>query len=130
MVDNSTTEAVKQILADIDAAWNSGDAEAFAAQWAEEGTVVSPMGEVTESRADIQKDMTAQLAGPMKGTTHTLAAEKIYAIDQSMVIVDGEAIVAMPGNDPWPAKFSAVLHQDQSGKWAVHHMRSYIYLRR
>src|SRR5262245_56136503 len=88
-------DAIKQLAAAIDAAWNKGDAVAFASYWAEDGTVTNPRGQITAGRAEIEKSMAADLAGPMKGTTHKLTITGIYWLKPDVAVADGEAEVAI-----------------------------------
>ena len=123
-----TAAAVRDAAAEIDSAWNAGDAAAFAARWAEDGVVISPMGELAEGRAQIQADMAAQFAGPVKGTVHTLDVERVYEIRSGVAVADGEATVKTPEGTPWTAHFTAVFGRDKAGRWLVHHMTSYVFI--
>ena len=122
--------AVRGAVAGIDAAWNAGDAVAFAARWAEYGVVISPMGEMTEGRADIQADIAAQFIGPLKGTRHKLDVKRVYDVRSGVAIADGEAIVQAPDGTPWTAHFNAVFARDEDGRWLVDYMTSYVYISR
>jgi uncharacterized protein (TIGR02246 family) len=122
--------AVRGAGAGIDAAWNAGDAVAFAARWAEDGVVISPMGELTEGRGQIQADMATQFAGPLKATTHKLDIERVYEVRSGVAVADGEAIVRALDGTPWTAHFSAVFERDEAGRWLVRHMTSYVFISR
>jgi uncharacterized protein (TIGR02246 family) len=127
-VDQQTRTAVGDLLARIDAAWNRGDASDVAAAWTENGTVVSPMGVLTAGRGAIETDMQAQFAGPMKGSSHALAIERVLAIEPGVVLVDGTASVRLGDQGPWKANFTAVLTNGAGNGWLVSHMRSYVHI--
>jgi uncharacterized protein (TIGR02246 family) len=132
--DTKDGEAIKKVAAGIDAAWNKGDAIALAAHWAEDGTVVNPMGEITVGRAEIEKNMAAEFAGPMKGTKHKLTVTRIYWLKPDVAVVDGEVEVtpvSSPNGNvmpPWKANFTAIFAKDRGGKWVLSHLRSYTFV--
>jgi uncharacterized protein (TIGR02246 family) len=129
-VDGSIDVAVRSAAAAIDAAWDAGDAQAFAGVWTEDGVVISPMGELTEGRSNIRAAMAAQFAGPLKGTTHKLDVKHVYDVRAGVAVADGEATVHAPDGTPWTAQFSAVFMKDDAGRWLVDYMTSYVYIPR
>jgi uncharacterized protein (TIGR02246 family) len=124
---------IVELLASVDAAWNAGDAAAFAALWTTDGAVVSPQGQRTEGREQIEREQAAGFAGPMKGTIHTLAAAAIRRPENDVAVVDGEAVIAnlrMPDGTTFPplsANFTAVC-VDRDGTWLIAHMVSYMFM--
>lgn len=118
----------------VDDAWNAGDADAFAAHWAEDGTVVSPLGQISVGRAAIRTDEAAAFDGPMKGTRHKLTVSRTYWPQPDVAVVDGDAEISGFRDDdgavqpPLTAKFTSVCVQRQ-GEWFITHLRSYIYLK-
>jgi uncharacterized protein (TIGR02246 family) len=132
MNTNSAPEIV-ELLASVDAAWNAGDATAFAALWTTDGTVISPQGQRTEGRDQIEREQAAGFAGPMKGTTHTLTAAAICRPANGVAVVDGEAVIAnlrMPDGTTFPplsANFTTVC-VDHGGTWSIAHMVSYMFM--
>jgi uncharacterized protein (TIGR02246 family) len=134
-VEDVTMEkaAIVALHADIDTAWNSADAAAFAALWTPDGTVVSPLGQLSAGRENIRADQAAGFAGPMRGTHHKLTIHQIYPVDGTTAVVDGEAEVSdLRGPDgtaypPLTAQFTGIVVHRQ-GRWRVAHMRSYVYV--
>ncbi len=124
---------IVQLHDDIDAAWNREDAQAFAANWTPEGTVVSPLGQLSSGRENIQKDEAAGFAGPMKGTHHKLTVHQIHPVDSTTAVVDGESEISdLHGPDgtvypPLTAQFTSIVVYTH-GRWFVAHMRSYVYV--
>ncbi len=86
------------------------------------------MGEITEGRAQIEKDMAAQFAGPMKGSTHKLSVTKVYAVKPGVAVADGEAEIVVGNGAPWKANFTAVFGEDGNDNWILYHMRSYTFI--
>jgi uncharacterized protein (TIGR02246 family) len=131
--DMNTSSEIARLLASVDAAWNAGDAAAFAALWTTDGTVISPQGQRTEGREQIEREQAAGFAGPMKGTTHTLTAAEIDRPTNDIAVVDGEAVIAnlrMPDGTTFPplsANFTAVC-VDRDGTWLIAHMVSYMFM--
>ncbi|TCO65105.1 SgcJ/EcaC family oxidoreductase [Actinocrispum wychmicini] len=67
MTDHSDIEAVRDVLRQVYAAWADNDVDAFAAQYAEDVTIVTP-SVFHPNRAALHAFMTAAFAGPLKGT--------------------------------------------------------------
>jgi len=121
--------ALTEVLARVDAAWNLGEARAFAAEWTPCGTVVNPFGGLTEGRADIERVMAIQFAGPSKGTTHLLEIARVYWVSPSVAVAEGTAtVVPGDGSEVWPAPFTAIFSRNRYRKWQIAHMRGYVFL--
>jgi uncharacterized protein (TIGR02246 family) len=112
---------------------NRGDAKAFAALWTSQGTVVSPLGQLSTGRENIHRDEAAGFAGPMKGTHHKLSVHQIYPVTSTTAVVDGQAEISdmhRPDGSVYPpltAQFTSVVVHTH-GRWLVAHRRSYIYV--
>jgi uncharacterized protein (TIGR02246 family) len=91
-VDESQRQkALVQLHQAVDTAWNAGVADAFAARWVDDGTVVSPLGQASVGRAAIRADEAAAFTGPMKGTRHKLTVSRMYWPEPNIAVVDGDA---------------------------------------
>jgi len=128
----NSPDEITRLLARVDAAWNAGDAAEFAAQWTTDGTVISPQGQRTDGRDRIEREQAAGLAGPMKGTTHTLTAAEIRRPTDNTAVVDGEAVIAnlsINGTTypPLSANFTATC-VECDGIWRIAHLVSYAFL--
>jgi uncharacterized protein (TIGR02246 family) len=127
-------DAIRQLHADVDAAWNRSDAAAMAALWSVTGTNVSPMGVLSEGRDAIEADLAAGFAEGLAGTEHQLTLERIYWIDAGLAVSDGEAELGnLVGPDgmlypPLVSKFTSISLQQPSGQWRLEHLRAYIFL--
>jgi uncharacterized protein (TIGR02246 family) len=93
----SDLAAVHSLAQSIVAAWATSDADAFAAVFTEDGSVILPGGVYLKSRVEIRDFMAAAYAGPFKGTA--VAANPIdvrfISPDTSLMITEGG--VLLPG---------------------------------
>jgi uncharacterized protein (TIGR02246 family) len=122
-------QALREVTARVDAAWNAGDGVAFAAQWTECGTIVNPFGQLTEGRVNIERDMTEQFAGPSQGTTHLLEITRVYVVSPFVAVADGiSCVTADNSTEPWTAPFTAVFSRNKRGNWQIAHLRPAFYL--
>ncbi len=133
LAETDNQDAVRQLHAHIDAAWNAGDAHTFADHRSEDGTVTNPMGQTSAGRTGIETDIAGQLMY-LKGTTHTLTISSMYWPAGGVAVVDGDAEIrnaigpegaVMP---PLTSKFTSVCVEQPDGEWRVAHLRSYIFL--
>jgi uncharacterized protein (TIGR02246 family) len=133
MANVTDEEAIRTLLARIDAAWNAGDAVAFAVNWTNDGTTISPLGALSEGRANIQADVGASLSGPLKGSRHRLDLVRAYWPKAGVAVADGDAEISNvtgPDGEVWPplrAKFTSTCVKGGS-EWSIAHMRAYVFL--
>jgi uncharacterized protein (TIGR02246 family) len=101
MTDDDT--AIRTVLADITAAWDAGDADAFAAHYAEDATIVLPGGVFHRDREEIRAYMTAGFDGPLKGTRGVDEPLLIRMIGDDAAVVVGRSGFLLPGETELPA---------------------------
>jgi uncharacterized protein (TIGR02246 family) len=101
MTDKDT--AVRQILRDITAAWDSNDADAFAAHYLDDATVVLPGGVLHRNREEIRAFMAAGFDGPLKGTTGIDDPEIVRFAGSDVAVVVSRAGFLLPGETELPA---------------------------
>jgi uncharacterized protein (TIGR02246 family) len=125
--------AIRRLHAQIDAAWNRGDATGVAANWTNDGVNISPMGERFTGRADIAKNIAETLAY-LPGSTHELDIAYIHWVGPNVAVADGEAIIGNlkdpTSGDPLPpltAKFTSV-STSQHGQWLIAYLVAYTFL--
>jgi len=119
---NPTAE-YHQLAADWAAACTKGDARAIAALYTADAVTIeaSPTGAIrTVGRADIEKKMAADLAGPMKGATCTVTVASIRFPKPDIALAEGGYSVAVPGQPTVQGLWINTAIR-QAGKWIIAH---------
>ena len=91
-------QAVLDVLARVDQAWEAGDAEAFVADYTEDASVIQP-GVYQKDREEIRTNMAAAFAGPLSGSrvaTHPVDVR--FLTDDTAIVVSEDGII-FPGQD-------------------------------
>lgn len=76
------------LVAAFDAAWNAGDAGAYAALYAEDAQFINPLGVVLPNQGAIRAGHTFLFAGPFQGSTHESNVRRITFLTGTVAIVD------------------------------------------
>jgi uncharacterized protein (TIGR02246 family) len=97
---NTDTEAVRDVLRRAYAAWADNDADAFAALYTDDATVVMP-GVFHPDRAAIHSYMSAGFAGPLEGS-RALDEERSLRVVGDAAIVISRSIILRAGEDDTP----------------------------
>lgn len=87
-------EAIKDRLAEFKAAWDKHDTHAIAALCTEDSTLINPMGDTANGRAEIEKLITREHAGPFKATTYSYTDVKIQWVTDVVAVVDYSGTVS------------------------------------
>jgi uncharacterized protein (TIGR02246 family) len=106
MTANSTIEdqsAVRHVLRNLVDAWGDNDADAFAALYTEDASVVLSGGPYLSGRDEIRTYMAAGFAGPLKGSTSMDRQESIRFLGADIAVVVSLSGFALPGEDGVPA---------------------------
>jgi len=133
-MDTTYQDAIKQLAANVDDAWNEGNVAKMAHYWSKDGLNVSPTGDTHEGRAAIEEDLGRSLNGFLKGSRHALKVDRIYTINPQTVVADGEAkIFSVIGPDgtemgPWTSNFTMICLKTGDGPWQIAQMRAYTFL--
>jgi len=93
---------VRAVLRSITAAWDANDADAFAASYTPDATVVLTGGVFHRDREEIRAYMTAGFDGPLKGTRGIDEPELVRVAGDSAVVVSRTGFL-MVGETELPA---------------------------
>jgi uncharacterized protein (TIGR02246 family) len=115
------TEAVRDVLQRIYTAWADNDANAFAALYTEDATVVMPRV-FKRGRTAVRDHMAGGFAGPLKGSRGVDDPQDIRVIGTDTAIVVSTAGIIMAGEHEVPAEREVratwVLSK-RDGRWLV-----------
>ncbi|MEU4167503.1 SgcJ/EcaC family oxidoreductase [Streptomyces sp. NPDC026665] len=125
-MNSSATEDRQDIRGVLDrlySAWADGDADAFAALYTEDATVVMP-GVFNDGREEIRAYIAAGFAGPLKGSRPLDEPRRIRFPRPGTAVVVSEAAVLLAGESEVPAdrrrRATWVLVRDAAdGTWAI-----------
>jgi|SRR3954454_12122987 uncharacterized protein (TIGR02246 family) len=96
-LDLATDEtAVKDLLAQMVAAWDANDADAFAELYTDD-TVVVTTGKYTQGKEGVRAFMAGGFAGPLKGTTSVEEPDQIRFVTDDVAIVNTISGFVLPG---------------------------------
>ena len=93
--------AVRAVLRSLYTAWANNDADAFAALYVEDATVVMP-GVFRNGKEDVRAQMAAGFAGPLKGSRATDEPQSIRFLADDAAVVVSEGSIVMAGETAAP----------------------------
>lgn len=99
----SREDAVRAVFDETSQAWAEGDADAFAARYAADATVILP-GRYLPGRAAIRTAMAAAFAGPLKNSRRIHRVQAVRFAGPGMAIVITDSITALPGEPEPPVQ--------------------------
>jgi uncharacterized protein (TIGR02246 family) len=94
---------VYEVITAVYDAWAANDADAFAALYTEDATVVQP-GIHKRNQEDIRTTMAAAFAGPLKGSTVLDQPQSVRLIGSDAAIAITEGGILMAGETELPAE--------------------------
>ena len=118
--DEATT-AVRDLLGRLYAAWGTGDADAFAALYREDATVVMP-GVFHRGREQVREYMAAAFAGPLRGSRGLDEPADIRLVGPDTVIAVSTAGILLAGEQQLPAereRLATWVLQRTDGRWLI-----------
>jgi uncharacterized protein (TIGR02246 family) len=126
-------DAIKARVAEFVAVFNKGDAKAATAFFADDATLVNPIGKSGKGSAEIEKVITEDLATILKGTTSEMKVANYRAVGKDAAFVDLEQTVtgvkAPDGKPLPPVTFHVPALLIKKGKvWLIAEARPYAYL--
>ena len=121
MTTANSSDSVYNVIQAVYDAWADNDADAFAALYTADATVVQP-GIHKKDREDIRTTMAAGFAGPLKGSRVLDTPQSIRLIGSDAAIVITEGGVLMAGEAELPAERmvrATWLLAKEDGQWYV-----------
>ena len=85
---------IKDRLAEFQSAWNKDDTTAMAAVWAEDGSLINPVGVYARGRDEIVKVYVQEHAGRFKATKYEISDVKIQWVTPDVAIADVTANIS------------------------------------
>lgn len=123
-------KAIRDVAANYVTAFNKGDAKAVAAFFAPDADTVNAYGVKNTGPAEIEKNLTGELAGPMKGATLTVTVDSVRMISDSAAISGGTySFAGVKGPDgkdvPVAGQYTTVMVK-KDGKWWISALRTMV----
>ncbi|MBA3753611.1 MAG: SgcJ/EcaC family oxidoreductase [Nitrospira sp.] len=92
--------AIKDRLDQFQAAWNKDDTQAMAAIWAEDGSLINPVGVTAHGRAEVEKIFINEHTNRFKGTTYKTRDVTVQWVTPDVAVADVTAnITGIRGPD-------------------------------
>ena len=85
--------AIKDRLDQFQAAWNKDDTQAMAAIWAEDGSLINPVGVTARNRADVEKIFIDEHTHRFKSTTYATSDVNVQWVTPDIAVADVNAII-------------------------------------
>jgi len=127
-------EAITKACAGFFDAWNSHDVKTMTTFWADDATLINPLGRLAHGKADIEKLMTDEQTTVFKASTAKLVDVKVTrSLGSNMAFCDGEMTVdgaVAPDGSALPQMkiHMAMILEKQSGHWVFAEGRPYAFL--
>lgn len=124
MTPAAVSEAVDELLAEIAAVWNTGDARAYAARYCPDGTFTNSNGTIDLGRDDVARTAEEAFRGVLAGTTVSLAVRKLRLIRPGVAVADLDTrVCGMPAAGDGPGgevRISQMLVLvEEDGRWWI-----------
>jgi uncharacterized protein (TIGR02246 family) len=119
--ETDDSAAVRDILHSASAAWAAGDADAFAALFLDDATVVMP-GVLHRGRAAVHSFMADAFAGRLKGSRGVDDASDVRIVGNNTAIVVGRGGIVLADEQSVPAereRFATWVLARQGGRWQI-----------
>jgi len=123
-------EAIRAQVESFFAAWNKNDVKGMASHFADDGTIINPIGRTANGKAEIEKLFTEEHAGVFKGSTAKVVSLTSKPLKGNMAWIDFDMTVeGAHGPDgsaiPQMKYHVAGLTTGKGGKWTWNEARAY-----
>ena len=99
----ATNRAVRELLHALVAAWAANDADAFAARYADDATVVLPGGVFHQGREEVRRYLAAAFAGPLRAPPRSTSRSSVRLVGDGTAVVVSRSGFRLPGEETLPA---------------------------
>ena len=93
MGGTSADQGIQAIQDALNAAWAAKDAAGYAAPFAEDANIITPVGTVLAGRPAIAARHAFLFAGPLKSSTQVVTFQRVQMLSGTIAIVDGDAVL-------------------------------------
>jgi uncharacterized protein (TIGR02246 family) len=126
---------IKDRMDEFQAAWNKDDTTAMAALFAEDGTLITPVGILATGRAEIAKVTGDEHTAMFKNTKYEISDIKTQEVTPDVTVADVTAkVVGMKGRDgavgPDFVHHVTWVFVKKDGKWMASAVRPYQFLQK
>jgi uncharacterized protein (TIGR02246 family) len=109
---------IQDVVNELAAAWNQGDAVAFAKRFQQDGTFTNVNGSAFVGHAAFEERHRAIFAGPLKGSATTMTVRRAQLVRPDVALVDVDCATKVGSTDPIGSKLLLVLTRD-AGQWSI-----------
>jgi uncharacterized protein (TIGR02246 family) len=109
------------------AAWRANDGAAFAAFFAEDGSLINPFGERADGREALTTMYSEYFGGMLKGTTTSISLTHLRPIEPGHALADAEQTIYAPNGDVVLALHVVNLLQKDGDYWRLVDSRPYAF---
>jgi uncharacterized protein (TIGR02246 family) len=109
---------IQGVVSNLAAAWNRGDAVAFAQSFRPDGTFTNVNGTTFEGHEAFEQRHRELFSGPLKGSTTKMTVQRSQLIRSDVAIVDVECATTVPSGQTIQSKLLLVL-STEAGKWTI-----------
>src|SRR5207302_8235687 len=127
-------QAIMKTAEDFFGAWNKHDVKEMTSYWAEDATLINPMGRLAHGSTDIAQLMTDEQTTIFKGSTAKVVNLSVTrSLGTGMAFCDGEMTVdgaqGPDGSAMQSMKFHlAMIMEKKGGRWLIAEARPYSFL--
>lgn len=109
---------VQAVVGSLAAAWNRGDAIAFAQSFRADGTFTNVNGATFEGRQAFEQRHREIFAGPLKGSTTKMTVQRSQLIRPDVALVDVDCATTVPSGQTIQSKLLLVLSRERD-EWTI-----------
>lgn len=109
------------------AAWRANDGAAFAAFFAEDGSLINPFGERADGREALTAMYSEYFGGMLKGTTTSISVSQLRPVEPDHAFADAEQTIYAANGDVLMALHVVNLLRRDGDDWRLVDSRPYAF---